>query len=144
MINKVIRGFTRMLGKPADWEESKHGQCGALAILDHEQPQAEGAPPMNTMVSAWDVTPDELRKLRLGAPVYLRVLGRGHPPVSIWVGDPPIDGKEPASDELDAFHEELRLAFERKLRALGVYYPMIESESFAELAFDAFRTGRVV
>ena len=96
MINKVIRGFTRILGKPPSWDPSTHGECGALAIMDHEHVAVEGQPGYPSMISAWDVTPDEMIRLRQGAPIYLRVAGEGHPPVCIWVGFPSLDVDAPA------------------------------------------------
>jgi len=112
MINKVIRGFTRILGKPPSWDPSTHGECGALAIMDHEHVAVEGQPGYPSMISAWDVTPDEMIRLRQGAPIYLRVAGEGHPPVCIWVGFPSLDVDHPeenelAEDELVAFRKRV-------------------------------------
>lgn len=36
-------------------------------------------------ISAWLPTPDELRALNAGAPVYLFIYGNGHPPVYVGV-----------------------------------------------------------
>ena len=89
MINKVIAGFTRILGKPPNWVEADHGKCGALAIRDYELDYTGKGVMVNTMVSAWDVTPAELEALNKGAPVYLRLLGVSHAPVALWVGEAP-------------------------------------------------------
>ena len=53
---------------------------------------ADGTPAME---SAWFPTPKELEALMAGAPVLLEILGTGHPPVSLKVGNPP---EEPAHD----------------------------------------------
>jgi hypothetical protein len=39
------------------------------------------------MTSAWFPSPDELKALTHGAPVYLTVYGCAHPPVSLSVGN---------------------------------------------------------
>jgi len=81
MIIGRIRGATRVLGKPANWEETNPDtQCGALAIVD--VPVEQGGP---QMVSAWFPTPEEMKLLQAGQPVYLSIWGTSHPPVSIWV-----------------------------------------------------------
>ena len=36
-------------------------------------------------VSAWFPTPEELAALNMGAPVYLHILGKVHPPVYVGV-----------------------------------------------------------
>jgi hypothetical protein len=41
------------------------------------------------MTSAWFPTPEEIERLRDGAPIYLTVLGRSHPPVGLAVGPRP-------------------------------------------------------
>lgn len=103
----MIRGFTRILGKPLNWSEDDHGRCGALAILDVERDYAGNGVMVNSMISAWDVTPDELARLNAGAPVYLRLLGTAHTPVGIWVGDAPINGVEPTEADLTEFQERV-------------------------------------
>jgi hypothetical protein len=45
--------------------------------------------PINSMVTAWFPTPEEIAKIVAGAPVHLRVLGDVHPPVMLDVGEPP-------------------------------------------------------
>lgn len=42
-----------------------------------------------TMTTAWSPTPDELAKLAAGAPIYVRLVGTQHPPIKVFVGDPP-------------------------------------------------------
>lgn len=81
MIIGRIRGATRVLGKPANWDETNPGtKCGELAIVD--VPTENGD---QVMVSAWFPTPDEMRLLQAGQPVYLSVWGTCHPPVGLWV-----------------------------------------------------------
>jgi len=41
------------------------------------------------MVSSWQPTPAEAAAIAAGAPIYLTVLGQGHPPVMLTVGNPP-------------------------------------------------------
>ncbi len=81
MIMGRIRGATRVLGKPAKWDETNPDQdCSALAIVDISPEQ--GGP---QMVSAWFPTPDEMALLQAGQPVYLSIFGTVHPPVALWV-----------------------------------------------------------
>ncbi|WP_206185849.1 hypothetical protein [Sphingosinicella sp. BN140058] len=43
---------------------------------------------MPCMVSAWEPTPAEVAAIAAGAKVLLRIVGQGHPPVAVYVGDP--------------------------------------------------------
>ena len=76
-----IHGATRVLGKPSDMTDE---QCGSLAIRDMV---VDGLP---AMVSAWHPTPDEVKRMAAGEPVYLWVFGSAHPPVALSVA---IDGE---------------------------------------------------
>lgn len=40
-----------------------------------------------SMTTAWELTPDEIRRHIDGAPLMLRLLGNMHPPVMLYVGD---------------------------------------------------------
>lgn len=73
-----ILGCTRELGKA-------QGYIG-LPIRDAITP--EGVP---VMQSVWTPSPDELAALNAGANVLLEVVGKGHPPVMLSVGDAPSD-----------------------------------------------------
>lgn len=79
-----IQGATRNFGAPVGWEKDKHGTCGGLPIRDEMH-----RPGLPSMVSAWFPTPDELARLRDGAPIYLTVVGTVHPPVALTIGNPP-------------------------------------------------------
>lgn len=68
-----IDGATRVLGKPADWDESQ-GECVELPIVDH---------PEGWMVSEWRPTQEELRALIEGGSIRLWVQGSAHPAVFI-------------------------------------------------------------
>jgi hypothetical protein len=41
------------------------------------------------METAWLPTPEEIAALHAGAPLILRVVGSGHPPVMLYVGEVP-------------------------------------------------------
>lgn len=75
-----IDGATRYLGAPVGWEPEKQGPCSHLAILDVTTEHGG-----NVMISAWEPTPAELKALNEGKPVYLQIVGVGHPPVAVWV-----------------------------------------------------------
>lgn len=79
MIPQRIEGATRYLGAPPNWQP-EDGTCDHLAIKDET---LDGGAPV--MISAWEPTPDELQRLNEGKPVYLQIIGRGHPPVYVWV-----------------------------------------------------------
>jgi hypothetical protein len=86
MLKQRIAETTRDLGKPRDWDESK-GKCGSLPIRDEQRLYG------NVMVSAWQPTPAELKRLNDGANIELTIVGIVHPPVSVEVGDiPRADG----------------------------------------------------
>ena len=74
MIN-AIEGCTRRIGK-------QQGYLG-LPLRDEV---VDGVP---QMVSSWQPTPAEVAAIVAGAPIYLTVLGQGHPPVMLSVGTPP-------------------------------------------------------
>jgi hypothetical protein len=76
-----IQGCTRVLGK-------SQGYLGLPLrdVIIRDSVNGPGAPAMET---AWLPTPDELARLVAGAPVILRVLGTGHPPVMVDVGEVP-------------------------------------------------------
>lgn len=86
MIPGRIDRATRYLGAPAGWEPPRDGPCAHLAIRD-EQFSLNGP---WSMVSAWELTPDEMERLK-AAPIYLTVIGSSHPPVALSVGFPPRD-----------------------------------------------------
>lgn len=82
MIPARIEGCTRALGAPKGWNPETDGHCGMLPIRDELRDD------MPIMLSAWEPTPAELVALNAGAKVLLRVVGQGHPPVMLYVGDP--------------------------------------------------------
>jgi hypothetical protein len=75
-----IKGATRDLAKPRDWDEGRDGPCGSLPVRDGM------AGPIPTMASAWLPSKAELEMLNVGHPVILTVHGMTHPAVSIGVG----------------------------------------------------------
>lgn len=84
MIPGRIPNATRYLGAPVDWKPDTDGPCGYLAIKD--QPSDTG---LNYMISAWEPTPDELKRLNEGARVLLWIAGTSHPPVMVTAGSSP-------------------------------------------------------
>ncbi len=71
------------LGAPRNWDIDQHGECRALGVMD------DGA----SFWSQWRPSPDELAALNAGAPVFLRVFGRSHPPVAVMAGRTPATGE---------------------------------------------------
>lgn len=68
----VIEGANLILHKPDDMTDE---ECSSLHVL------VEG----DAMISAWHPTPEELKALNAGQPVYLYIYGSAHPPVAIGV-----------------------------------------------------------
>jgi hypothetical protein len=76
-----IAGCTRVLGK-------SQGYYG-LPIRDEVRNDGVTGPGTPVMVTAWFPTPDELAAINAGAPIHLTVVGTGHPPVMMGVGELP-------------------------------------------------------
>ena len=79
-----IEGCTRTLGAPSDWSEEHNGVCAGLPIRDVVTD--DGNP---WMQSAWEPSPDELERLKAGAPIILWINGVAHPVVSLQVSEAP-------------------------------------------------------
>ena len=78
MIIKRIEGSNRVLGKSQ----------GYLGLPVRDDTLEDGTP---VMVTAWEPTPDELESIAAGGAIYVRILGRQHPPISVEVEK--IDGQ---------------------------------------------------
>lgn len=91
MIVGNVKGATRNLGAPPDWDPKRDGRCDSLPVRD--QPHSPG---VHSMVSAWFPDEGELTALQRGAPVYLTVIGITHPAVSIAVGSAAAVGERHA------------------------------------------------
>ncbi|MBX9760358.1 MAG: hypothetical protein K2Y29_16385 [Beijerinckiaceae bacterium] len=82
MMIKMIAGCTRILGKA-------QGYLG-LPIRDETIDCLTNGPGTPAMITAWEPTPDEIEAIKRGGTIYLRILGRGHPPVMMWA-EPPAE-----------------------------------------------------
>jgi hypothetical protein len=69
MIPARIANATRYLGAPPGWKPDENGPCAHLAIQD----TLNGGLP--AMISVWEPTPDELKRLNAGAKVSLIIMG---------------------------------------------------------------------
>lgn len=76
-----VKGCTRVLGK-------SQGYYG-LPIRDEVLNDSVTGPNTPAMTTAWFPTPDELAALNAGAPIHLTLIGPGHPPVMMSVGEVP-------------------------------------------------------
>lgn len=83
MLIKRIRGADMIFGAPPDWN-GLDGGCAGLPVRNIKTDEG------NFMVSAWEPTPDEMRRILDGEPVLLWIRGEAtHPVVSVTVdGDP--------------------------------------------------------
>ena len=68
---------TRRLGAPKQWDHAKDGLCHTLEICDRD----------GWMISAWQPTEAELKRIAEGKPVFLFIQGQVHPVVSLAVGE---------------------------------------------------------
>lgn len=71
-----IEGATRIMGESQD----EYQNLPIRDVATHEG---------NSMMSAWMPTPDEIERIKNGAPIYLSIYGIRHPPVMLTVGVPP-------------------------------------------------------
>lgn len=76
-----IQGCTRVIGR-------SQGYYG-LPLRDIIINDTVTGPETPAMETAWLPTPEELAALNAGAPIILRVVGTGHPPVMIYTDDVP-------------------------------------------------------
>ena len=76
-----VAGATRVLGK-------SQGYMG-LPIRDEVINCTVGGEGTPCMVTAWHPTPAELEAINAGAPVHVRLIGTGHPPIMVEVGEIP-------------------------------------------------------
>lgn len=76
-----IQGCTRVLGK-------RQGYLG-LPVRDVIISHTVNGPRTPAMETAWLPTPAEIEAIAAGAPIILRILGTGHPPVMMEVGEAP-------------------------------------------------------
>jgi hypothetical protein len=76
-----VEGCTRVLGE-------SQGYLG-LPVRDEVINCSVDGPGTPAMTTAWFPTPDELIALIAGAPIHVRILGTGHPPIMLEVGSPP-------------------------------------------------------
>lgn len=72
------------LGKPADWDEERDGQCSSLPALRTHDGRGH-----LVIQTTWEPDAEELAALNAGAPVVLTVWGVSHPPVALDVGPVP-------------------------------------------------------
>lgn len=75
-----IEGATRVLGQ-------SQGYLGLPVRDEVIECDVGGFTP--AMVTVWLPTAEEIAAIAAGAPIYLRLLGTAHPPVLMFVGEPP-------------------------------------------------------
>jgi len=78
-----IQGCTRVIGR-------SQGYYG-LPLRDVMVNCSVNGPETPAMETAWFPTPAELAAIAAGAPIILRILGTGHPPVQLYSGAVPTD-----------------------------------------------------
>lgn len=77
-----LKNPSRRIGAPTTWDHEKDGLCHTLEVWDvTDKPDGH-----NRMVTAWQPSPEELKRLNEGQPVFLHIFGTVHPVVSLEVG----------------------------------------------------------
>lgn len=84
MIVNRIEGCTRELGKSQGFTSLPIRDTTVLIQSRNGRDTIETA----VMVSSWEPSIDELKKMINGAPILLWVYGTKHPPIRIEVGEP--------------------------------------------------------
>ena len=87
-----IDGYTRVFGKPNNWNEDS-GECVDLYVKDIQFPDS------NVMVTEWKPDPGELEQLNNGGSLFLWIYGTIHPPIAMTVE--PIKVPEAAKEEIE-------------------------------------------
>jgi hypothetical protein len=72
MRNNTIVGTTRRIGKSQGYK----GLCIRDEITDLGP----------SMTTSWQPSPEDIDKIVAGHPIYVTILGTGHPPIMITVG----------------------------------------------------------
>lgn len=75
---------TRRLGAPNNWNHETDGICHTLEICDRD----------GFMISAWQPTDAERKRLIDGAPIFLHIQGTRHPVVGLTIGDKSFEGDQ--------------------------------------------------
>ncbi len=89
-----IMGATRVIGKSQGYyglplrDEPSGLSDEPLALETFTEDPVTG-PNTPAMITAWQFNPEELLKLTKGAPLYLKIIGQGHPPLMLIVGEIP-------------------------------------------------------
>jgi hypothetical protein len=89
-----IEGATRVLGKSQGYyglpvrDEARN--LGDLPHMLHTMiNDSVTGPETPTMETCWFPNPDEIERIRQGAPIYVRLVGIAHPPIMVIIGNPP-------------------------------------------------------
>lgn len=73
----------RRIGAPPKWNHEADGICHTLDVWDLD----------GFLISAWEPSETERRRIAEGAPIYLHIGGRVHPVVRMAVGEPTDIGR---------------------------------------------------
>lgn len=89
-----IQGATRVLGKSQGYyglpirDEAKNlGDLPHMLLTLEDSPIT--GPNTPTMQTVWHPNADEIERLASGAPIYVSLVGIGHPPISVVIGETP-------------------------------------------------------
>lgn len=93
IIARRIAGATHNLGAPQGWDADRDGDCGGLWVREHGDARSGHG----WVESAWELTPDDIERLKEGRSLIVRIYG-WQPPIALY-----IDPKKPdTSDALQS------------------------------------------
>lgn len=112
ILARRIAGATAYLGAPAYWTPDSDGDCGHLAIREHGDARAG----KGWVESAWEVTPDDIERLREGRSLIVRIHG-WQPPIALYI-DPQKPDLLPQDIARKAWSDAEETAFQVGVEAM--------------------------
>ena len=106
ILARRIAGATAYLGAPANWTPDADGDCGHLAIREHGDARSG----KGWVESAWEVTPDDVERLREGRSLIVRIHG-WQPPIALYI-DPQKPDLLPSDIARKAWSDAEETAFQ--------------------------------
>ena len=80
IIARRIAGATANLGAPPNWDRERDGDCGQLWVREVGNARSG----QGYVESAWEITPDDVERLKEGRSLIIRIFG-WQPPIAIYV-----------------------------------------------------------
>lgn len=84
----AFKGANKVYTSPKNWEEEKDGKCGDLPVFEGTDSRGH-----NVIVSAWQPSEKDLKRLNEGKPLFLQIVGIAQPPVALYTDNPFEEGE---------------------------------------------------